>query len=317
MSINLDNVKSIQYNNKQVKSIKTSDNKVIWMQPSYAEVRYANGYSGTYGQPDYVAYQYKIDNYVFSQISPGTDSLKGSNIWTDGATVYFSDTSVYNNYEFVNGSFWELLNEFTGLTSFNGDFVWTDGTDIYYSNTTSHYVLDKANRVWSAKTWNGLTSFSGNQIWSDGTNTYCSKSTSSGQYILDKATSTWTQITWQTYGNVIGYAIWSDGIDIYYSSGSTQKVLNTSTSAWENMTWTGLTNFTGSRTFRYNGDIYVIQSASPYEIYKLDISTHTWTNATSDFDMTACPTIGSWFRGDMFYTAGEGRCTCSLKATPR
>ena len=120
-------------------------------------------------------------------------------------------TTVPGEYHFISKTptDWEPVT-WHGLTSFDGDQVWADNFDryyeptvgkyipryVYYSNGTEQYVLDRATRTWSPKTWVGLTSFYGYRTWR---NTYSSKmmySYGSTQKTLDSETASWTDVTW-------------------------------------------------------------------------------------------------------------------------
>ena len=68
---------------------------------------------------------------------------RGSSVWSDGATIYYSSQIGAEYYQYVlnrdtnswDGKTWE------GYTRITGNDIWTDGTNIYFSNVSTHYVL--------------------------------------------------------------------------------------------------------------------------------------------------------------------------------
>ena len=191
----------------------------------------------------------------------GLTSFTGSNIWTNGDNIYYS-----------NGSTQYVLNKSTstwsekswsGLTSFSGDSVWTDGDNIYYSSSSNHYVLNKSTSTWSVKTWSGLSSFDRDYIWTDGDNIYYSSG--SNHYVLNKSTSTWSTKSWSGLTDFTGGTIWTDGDNIYYSYDRSQYVLDKSISTWSTKSWSGLTRFYGYGYIWTDGDnIYYSLNSNQY-----------------------------------------------------
>ena len=122
----------------------------------------------------------------------GATGFNGTNIWTDGDNIYYSNGS--NQYVLNKATSTWSAKTWSGLTSFAAPYIWTDGDNIYYSNDNDQYVLDKSTSTWSAKTWSGLTSFNGNLVWTDGDLYYYSNG-NGNHYVLDKIVTgnTWYQ----------------------------------------------------------------------------------------------------------------------------
>ena len=104
--------------------------------------------------------------------------LSGEYIWTDGKNIYYSND--FQQYQLdKTRSIWNAKTGGGVTTRFSGQDIWTDGTNIYYSYVTHlatqhHQLIDKANGIWSNKTWKGFTDFNGRNVWTDGVNVYYS-----------------------------------------------------------------------------------------------------------------------------------------------
>ncbi len=150
-----------------------------------------------------------------------------------------------------------------------------------FRSSSQIYKYDSINDTWisaSSDFTNIPGVIQGDTLWTDGTDIYC-QTANNKISILDQSTLTWgTPQTVVTTANN-GYMYWTDGTDVYYSSSTTHKVWDKANKNWVNKTWSGLTNFGGNEVFYYNDEIYARQAASPYNIYKLDKATSTWTQA--------------------------------------
>ena len=300
MSINLDNVKAITHNNKDVIKIEDSQGRIIWQLPSTSEILY-------YSIENAVAViQKKLQDDAFSDVTWGTyRPLKGNSIWSDGDYIYYSESG--NNYVFNESTTTWSETSFNGMNDFDGNNVWTDGTNIYYSSGTTQKVLDKNTKTWSDKTWINLTNFGGNNVWTAAGRIFYSSSGTN--YELNVSTDTWTSFSFTpSITSIAGYQIWTDGTNIYwnnYSSntGQMRRIVldyNPGVHALYTCGSNGTNKYMGSRTFKYKGDIYMIESASPYQMYKLtssNTSQVTWTR----FDFTNQPSVSTEFRGDRFW----------------
>ena len=230
----------------------------------------------------------------------GLTSFYGTNVWTDGDNIYYSDNSSQYVLEKTTSTWLEKT--WTGLTSIYGNYIWTDGENIYYSNGSSQYVLDKSTSTWSAKTWTGLTNFYRSRIWTDGENIYYSNGSS--QYVLNKSNSTWSAKTWTGLTNFDGRYIWTDGDNIYYSYTSNQYILNKSTSTWSTKTWTGLTSYSGLYVWTDGENTYYSSGSS---IYVLNKSTSTWSTKTWT-GLTAIEGDKIWTDGkNIYYSNGSAQ----------
>ena len=103
--------------------------------------------------------------------------------------------------------------------------------------------------------------------------------------------------------------MWSDGVDIYWSdpSNSRQLRLNRETKTFETMTWGGsgdaLNAANGTTIFNNGKDIFSLQ----YYIWKLNVSTHTWSQSGITIDGSNHPTGLQTFRykNKTFASAGN------------
>jgi len=202
-------------------------------------------------------------------------TIQGSQIWTDGDNIYYSNGTTQKVLDKLN-IIW-VNKTWTGLTNFSGQYIWKDEDNIYYSNGSVQYVLDKTTSTWSTKTWTGLTDFTGGKVWTDGENIYYSDG--STQKILDRSTSTWSNKNWTgiSTNNFYGHYVWTDGENIYCSSYTHNYVLDKSTSTWSDKTWSGLTNFYGNYIWTDGTNIYYSNTTTQYV---LDRTTSTWTAKT-------------------------------------
>lgn len=313
MSINLDNVKAITHNNKDVIKIEDSQGRIIWQLQSTPEILYYSYESGA------TLIQKKLENNTFSDVTWGiTHAATGNNIWSDGENIYYSSDSGNTNYVLDESNMTWSAKTWIGQTTINGNRIWTDGTDIFYSNgSTSQKVLDKSTSTWSTKTWNGApSSLAGNYIWYLNVNgvTRIMFSNAGSQYYFRTNNSTWTTFNWSASGSDItsfyGYNVWTDGTNTYLSQDNKTYVLTyTSGGKWTEITSNGTTAIPGGRMFKYNGEIYGIENNSPYEVYKLtsaDTTQVTWTKVT----FTDQPVLQAAFRGDMFWNT-NGRSSAS------
>ena len=198
----------------------------------------------------------------------GLTNFSGTQIWTDGAHVYYSNGDDQYRLD-QSTSTWEPTT-WSGVNPY-GAYIWTDGENIYYSKGNEQYQLDKSNSTWSAKSWTGLTDCDGRHVWTDGEKIYYSYGS---QYQLDKSTSTWQTKTWSGFAPNYGSDIWTDGENIYYSSvGSYQYQLDKSTSTWQTKTWSGVNPWDGRYIWTDGAHVYY---SNGDDQYRLDQSTSTW-----------------------------------------
>lgn len=198
----------------------------------------------------------------------GLTNFSGTQIWTDGAHVYYSNGDDQYRLD-QSTSTWEPTT-WSGVILY-GNYIWTDGENIYYSNGNEQYQLDKSTSTWSAKSWTGLTDCDGRHVWTDGETIYYSYGS---QYQLDKSTSTWQRKTWSGFAPNYGSDIWTDGENIYYSSvGRYQYQLDKSTSTWQTKTWSGVNPWDGRYIWTDGANVYY---SNGNEQYQLDKTTSTW-----------------------------------------
>ena len=165
----------------------------------------------------------------------GLSNITGSNVWTNGKDIYYSESTnkLYllnkNTLEWVltDVKWAETIGE--DFTYFTGANVWTDGKDIYYSKDGINYVYDSNlgyRKEWKPKTWGGLTNFRGKNVWAIGNEIFVNIEKDSGSsytttYNLNKETSTWDVVTVEKENGSALYLennpqnIWSDGKNVY------------------------------------------------------------------------------------------------------
>lgn len=232
----------------------------------------------------------KFFTYAWQKMTwNGLSEFTGSNIWTDGVNVYYSNMSsqyVLNR----DTNTWSVMT-WTGIVDnypLSGSNIWTDGVNYYLSSSSYQYVLHVPTHTWSKMTWYGLTSFNANNVWFDGDNYYYSSGSS--QFVLDVSTHTWSPVIWKGNSQISGNHIWTDGVDFYYSYNNygTYK-LDKSTKTWSLFTFNGLTSFQGSYVWS-DGERTFYSDSTFNSYYVLDVATHTWieldwidTSATGGF----------------------------------
>ena len=79
-------------------------------------------------------------NTWFEKTWAGLTSFSGSNIWTDGDTIYYSSGTA--QYVLNKATSTWTPKTWTGLPNFSGSLIWTDGDNIYYGFVgETQYVL--------------------------------------------------------------------------------------------------------------------------------------------------------------------------------
>lgn len=191
----------------------------------------------------------------------------GEHIWTDGKNIYYSND--FQQYQLdKTTSTWNAKTWGGVTTRFFGQDIWTDGTNIYYSYVTHlatqhHQLIDKANGIWSNKTWNGFTDFNGRNVWTDGVNVYYSHYANGAndqyQLLLTPSAQVGTRTYIESYSQSLGH--------IYPISGD-------------------------SRGFS-NDDLYGINPATHFAVYKYSNDPEHMTSQNSvdqsiNFDLQQC-----------------------------
>lgn len=305
MAINLDNVKAITHNNKEVIKIEDSNGNVIWKKAP--DVIYFSNYS-TSTSPA-TAITYKIENDTWSPQSWNYNMVKGNEIWTDGTHIYWNGANIGSKVLNETTMEWENKSwpEFQGIWS--GTKVFEFKGDIYYSSGADHRIYNKTTGAWedASTMFPGLpVSFEGDSFWTDGIFYYYTSGANKYCYYGTQ----WTSINWSGgIGNFSGYHTWTDGTNTYCTHNNTVYYHTPRSTRWTAITSNGPTNYNGTRTFKYNGDVYMIQNSSPYEMYKLtssDTTQVTWTKV----DFANHPTYASDIRADYFWSL-DGRVTAS------
>lgn len=308
MAINLDNVKAITHNNKDVIKIEDSNGNIIWEKESGSDVIYYSNYNSS--TTPVTALTYQITNDTWFPQSWNFDLVRGNEIWTDGTDIFWNGSGIGAKVLNQNTMEWEEKSwpEFT--TTWSGNNVFKFNGNIYYSSGADHRIYNKALGVWedASTMFPGLpASFEGSNFWNDGEDDYYSQS--NNQYIFNKTTQRWTSKSWSGLSGFSAYHVWTNGTYVYCLYQSKQYRLNKSTSTWSQVPTYGTKNYNGTRTFKYGGDIYLLENASPYEMYKLNnagASSVSWTKV----DFANHPTYGSSIRGDYMWSL-NGRVTAS------
>lgn len=218
-------------------------------------------------------YKFNNDTKSFEQIGgylPGY-SNDASTVWTDGETLYISNSS---NQARMNDSLTDWTELDPGDCAIGLDWqkeyffgsardIWTDGNNIYCNNSTGAFIFNKDIKKWVylgaidqpdediatglawlneiglskeiAKNWQSMTNsekLNGYNVWSDGTDIYCSKG-AEGSIKLNKNTMMWETV--QLTGRILGSNIWTDGTDIYCTYGNYQYMWNKSKKDFDEM----------------------------------------------------------------------------------
>lgn len=224
----------------------------------------------------------------------------GSNIWTDGTTMYYSNGS--EQYQ-LNDSTLNWTEKTWGvLTDFYGRYIWTDGTNIYYSEASKQYKL--VGTTWFQQTWIGLGELYGNGIWKYNNDIYYSRAKS--QYKLTKNTSNWVSVYWGNLDSFQGYNIWYFNDNVYCSYQITNQsryahyILDTSDPSisnwkWERKYWVNYNSFDGEDIWTDGNNVF----AGRYRLNGNEVASvkHiTWSNIPDNFDP-----INIWHIGDTTY----------------
>jgi len=241
----------------------------------------------------------------------GLTSFNGSQTWTDGTDVYYSESTtqyVLNR----ETSTWETKT-WNGLTEFYGSKIWTDGTDVYYSDYSNQYKLNKSTSTWESKTWNGFAPNDGTNVWHDSNNVYYSEF-GTYQYVLNKNTNRWEEKTWEGFNDIVGDRVWKDGDTLYYSSNYNQWVFNRTSEEWEEKIWENQPdNMYGGSIWSDGNNIYFSDNA--VRQYVLNRATSTWEEKTwKGYNNISGGNI--WFDGTIIYyssNTNQYELTTSLK----
>lgn len=127
----------------------------------------------------------------------GLKNFFGSNIWTDGKNIYYSDDSS-NQYVLNKDTSTWSAKTWNGYTNISGNCIWTDGENIYYSYSGAQKILDKETSTWLSHPWDDYFTPNRSYIWTDGENIYWSNGSS--HRVLNKDTSV-TPLVGGNYGS--------------------------------------------------------------------------------------------------------------------
>lgn len=155
-----------------------------WQQVQIAPAFEISGYNvwtdGTYTYYDTSIYHYIL---TFNGTTLAAQSITwnlpiygGSNIWSDGENIYYSDGQSAQYVLDPTTLTWSTKTWNGTLPPFGiyADGIWSDGENIYYSLGNTQLILDVSTSTWSTKTWLGLLSSqltpNATSIWTDGEN---------------------------------------------------------------------------------------------------------------------------------------------------
>ena len=297
MAINLDNVKSITHNNKDVIKIEDSNGNVIWSkgpQP-FGTLFYLSRLKNSYTSKNYY-------NKVIPSTGVVTQNTYPSNVFPT----------------------WNTQHPF-----------FTDGTDIYMlgnlwsetdTSAQSNKLAKEQGYSYGCFNWDSITvpsgkAFHASNIFSDGTNIYISPATTeTSVYSFNKSTHTFTQITPSFYheGTRIsglyfsGSAFYTDGTDLYYATsfsyGSTTifgifKKRSGASLVFDTIYTSSDTSnrISGEFLFKWNNKYYAASANDPQGIYDVDIATMTRSNYRSITGTTYQSTKSIWTDGVKLY----------------
>ena len=298
MAINLDNVKAITHDNKDVIKIEDSNGNTIWTKPPQDKYIYYLG--GT------TSLALNTRTLEATPFNAGTNTFPSSHTeWTDGTDVFISRGSLtdskYQRRIRFNGTSTDSVSKtsWTGLPStFYGYNVFTDGTDVYYADSgiNSVYKRTAGTNTWTSYTiGNTMTGYSGNNIFRFKGVTYCIKDSN---HVVKWNTSTnqWTFVKNDsgTVQNLSGKNFWSpDGTHLFYTDGSFNYKVNPRDFSFSICFWSGASTSSTAvdNMFMIGSDVYMtVVVSSAFVTYKLDLTsvgstTLVWTDATSEFTL--------------------------------
>lgn len=299
MSINLDNVKAITHNSKDVIKIEDSNGNTIWQKP----------------QVDKLIYRLQTTNSVvlntrtleFTKFNSGNNGRTSQgNAWTDGTDVFYSDGSLQRKIDFDGTSTSTSSVTWSGVSDMVGNGTFTDGTDVFYSSSdiNSVYKLTKGTSTWSSYTFGGTSSsYSSSNIFRFNGVTYCSLDSNHIKY-LNNGSWAFKRNVQGTVTTISGQYFWSpDDIHLFYTDGTNNWKMNTSDFSYSNSYWSGATASSTSvkNMFMFGSNTYVVQGTTGnYTIYQLDLtsldsSTLVWTDVTSQFTIPSDVTISGYW----------------------
>lgn len=314
MSINLDNVKAIVHNNKNVKKIENSHG-IIWQKTTPPVVTenyyYINGTTC-----------YKLD-FTNKTLTPYTRSGVTSG---NGGQIIGFNNKLYlfnNNTAKVAITFDDTNHIITGTN---------EGTITYAVNGNNIYKLPDWNYFIQANNTSGtdpITPVKVNSDWTAGTEAqqyprgnctfiyngvlYGSVSTNTGGrdlYKWDTTTNTW--VTQSDIVTQAGYTynIWVYGNRLLYDAGADHKEYNFNTKTWDIHIWTGAISFNGAGVFMADGQVYILGGTSTsrnvYKVTGNKIELYwSWTSSQ-----------GSAMRGD-YIVNSKGSAQLAQTARPR
>lgn len=302
MSINLDNIKEIFHNNKEVKKIELNGN-VIWQKPvARNKLYYLNGTTVT----EYDFENKTTTNYT-RKTGSATPSLDGRFIIGYNGDLYYgpnSDTYCYKlEIDTVNKQY--NLTDMSGtLPGINGNYSVQEGNTISWTTgqTTGGDI----------KTWPGdevigtiVTKNFGSSMFAYNNKVYTWGNTDSYLYEYSNGTYTQTNIP-VPVSSSWGYNAWFLNGTMYYMGTKEYDPVN---NTWINKSWSGgMGSFNGSRVFTDGVDIYQVGgTGTNRNIYKLDVATSTWS---------VYWTVSTAIRGDYFINL-NGTAQLAQTARPR
>lgn len=283
MAINLNNVKAITHNNKDVIKIEDSNGNIIWEKEQLELIipcRFAvssSSYATSTGtlEPGTI----NIDQDGTSMPFTKTVYFIPYYLWSDGDYWYIdsSSNSVHYKFDLVNESVtsntWNVSNN-----NIEGDKIWTDGTDIYCSNGNgSTYLFDKTNKTWSSINFGSgdVSTIYGQYVWSDGTDVYYGYSGTN--YTFHKSDRSWHNDGAPSFSSFDGRYVWTDGTEIYYDNGYDKKKL-------DNGSWTNRTGATTSYLVKWTDGVYVYASSNASYTYADAASQWPWRGEASGWE---------------------------------
>lgn len=314
MSVNLDTVKAITHNNKDVIQIADSNGKVLWKKPEEQK----DIYLGTTSSDSQKLVATNND-FVATSWSGSVQPI-GENIWGNGTSVYYT----------FNGSTYTVRFDTSSLTSKS----WSGGTYPRYGNL----IVKLGDRIWHINCTPGTISLlllsTNNTRWEYQSNSGSLPSDFRGVNIIKwngnyyhiyqgtvhKITVSGSTFTVSSIGTFdsnfnlstcAGTNFWSpDNIHLYVSDGSYSYEITD----LENLTYTTKSwinkDPSAAHIFSYKGKCCILDSS---KVYELDVATSTWVDASSNY--RHIPNFPISISSPYFYSE-KGRETVRLQPTP-
>lgn len=284
MAINLDNVTQIIYNNKSIIKIEDSNGNIIWQAIQPGPTRNLLYYIKPNTNSLYLV---DMENKASTTVNLSYNTIsEGSKVIAYNNELYIVSGTDGNGQKItINGSSTDVGQAtvlFPITSGMNGNLAYklASSDNIYFTNGTSPTKIasidTSGNITYNVSIGNDVL---GNNAFRIGNTEYGNTGAVTTVSEFDTVTNQWITSTFTLPSNQRTiYALWSYNGRLFYDSGANHYEYDFTNNTWSTHTWTGLGNFNAGRIFTDGVDVYQVGGTSTStDIYKLDISTDTWT----------------------------------------